>query len=45
MFLITNEYKNNVIISLTSHPGRINTVHLTIESLLNQTLKIDKVIL
>lgn len=26
---------NNIIISLTGHPKRINTVHLTIESLLN----------
>ena len=36
---------NEVIISLTSYPARIRTVHLTIETLLNQTKKADKVIL
>ena len=36
---------NEIIISLTSYPARINTVHLTIESLLNQSLKADKIIL
>lgn len=36
---------NNVIISLTSYPARINTVHLTIQSLLNQTRQADKIIL
>lgn len=35
----------DIILSLTSHPKRINIVHLTIESLLKQTLKIDKIIL
>lgn len=34
-----------LIISLTSYPARINTVHLTIESLINQTKKADKIIL
>lgn len=34
-----------IIVSLTSFPKRINTVHLVIESLLNQTHKADKVIL
>jgi hypothetical protein len=33
------------IASLTSYPTRINTVHLTIKSLLTQTKKADKVIL
>lgn len=33
------------IISLTSYPARIDTVDQTIKSLLNQTLKADKVIL
>lgn len=37
--------KNNIIISLTSYPARIGTVNQTIESLLNQTMKADKVIL
>ena len=35
----------DIIISLTSYPARIDTVHLTIESLLNQSMKADKVIL
>ena len=34
-----------IIVSLTSHPQRIKTVHLTINTLLRQTLKPDKVIL
>lgn len=44
---ITQKYmtKRDLYISLTSHPARINTVHLTIESLLAQSLKADKVIL
>ena len=36
---------NDVIISLTSYPARINTVHQTIETLLNQSMRADKVIL
>lgn len=35
----------NIIVSLTSYPARINTVHLTIKSLLEQTKKADKVVL
>ena len=35
----------DIIVSLTSFPGRIGTIHQTIESLLNQSLKADKVIL
>ena len=34
-----------VIISLTTHQYRISTVHLVIESLLNQTVKADKIVL
>lgn len=34
-----------VIVSLTSYPARIKTVHLTINTLLQQTLKPDKLIL
>ena len=34
-----------VIVSLTSYPGRIYTVHKTIDTLLSQTVKPDKVIL
>jgi len=34
-----------IIVSLTSYPARIDTVNQTIESLLNQTLKADRVIL
>ncbi len=36
---------NEIIVSLTSWPGRINTVHKTIESLLNQKWRPDKIIL
>lgn len=34
-----------VIVSLTTHPGRIKTVHTCIESLLNQRCKPEKVLL
>ena len=34
-----------LIVSLTSYPARIDTVNQTIETLLNQTIKADKVIL
>ena len=37
--------KENIIISLTSYPARIKTVSKTIKTLLNQTMKADKVIL
>ena len=37
--------KDNIIVSLTSFPARIKIVHKTIETILNQTLKADKVIL
>ena len=37
--------KQQLIISLTSYPARINTVNKTIETLLNQSLKADKIIL
>ena len=44
-----NYYKvrafNEIIVSLTSYPARINTVHLAIESILNQSVKADNVIL
>ena len=36
---------NNIIISLTSYPARINTVHTVINSLLNQNMKPYKIIL
>lgn len=37
--------KQQLIVSLTSYPARIDTVHLTIQTLLRQTVKADKVIL
>ncbi len=42
-----NENKRipSLIVSLTSFPGRINTVHHTIETLLKQTLRPDRLIL
>lgn len=36
---------SNVIVSLTSYPARIDTIHLTITTLLNQTVKPRSVIL
>jgi hypothetical protein len=36
---------NKIIVSLTSFPARINTVHIAIESILNQTIKCNKLIL
>ena len=42
---IKRVYEPDIIISLTSYPARIGTVNQTIESLLNQTMKADKVIL
>ncbi|MBQ2886366.1 MAG: hypothetical protein IJE43_21810 [Alphaproteobacteria bacterium] len=42
---INDKINMKVIVSLTSYPARINIVHKTIESLLNQTYKADKVIL
>ena len=36
---------SNVIVSLTSYPARIDTIHLTITTLLNQTVKPKMVIL
>jgi glycosyltransferase involved in cell wall biosynthesis len=35
----------NTIISLTSYPARINTVHLAVQTLLAQTVKTEKLIL
>ena len=40
-----NTRNPKLIVSLTSFPDRINTVHFTINTLLNQTVKPDKVIL
>ncbi len=35
----------DIVVSLTTYPARIHTVHQTIETLLNQSLKADKVVL
>ena len=43
--LNTNPRTPKIILSLTTFPDRINTVSKTIKTLLNQTLKPDKVIL
>ena len=40
-----NGYQNNIIISLTTYSKRIQTVHKTITSLLNQSVKADKILL
>lgn len=37
--------KGSVIVSLTSHPGRIDTVNQTVESLLKQTYQPEKILL
>lgn len=43
---VTNgKRETQIIVSLTSYPQRINTIHLDIRTLLNQTLKPDHVIL
>lgn len=43
---ITPEKRNpQLIVSLTSYPGRINTTHLAVNTLLRQTIKPDRVIL
>lgn len=41
----TEERERELIVSLTSFPARINTVHKTIKSLLMQSVKPDKIIL
>lgn len=38
-------YGPKIIVSLTSFPNRINTLHFVIENMINQTKKIDKIIL
>jgi glycosyltransferase involved in cell wall biosynthesis len=38
-------FSHPLIVSLTSYPARIGTVNQTIESILNQTLRADKIIL
>ena len=40
-----NTFLENTIISLTSFPARINTIHICIKSLLNQTAKAEKIVL
>lgn len=39
------DLKYKLVISLTSYPARINTINQTIESLLNQTIKPQKIVL
>ena len=43
---ITNEMRNvEVVVSMTSYPARIGTVHLAIKSLMMQTTKANRIIL
>ncbi len=42
---ISNGIKNNIIISITSFPERIHILHLSLYSLLTQSIKAEKVIL
>ncbi|MCL1989895.1 MAG: hypothetical protein FWG67_03295 [Defluviitaleaceae bacterium] len=39
------ECERKIKISLTSYPARINQIHLTIETLLNQSKKVDQILL
>ena len=41
----THSKSQQLIVSLTTYPKRFNVVYLTIESLMNQTMKPDKIIL
>jgi len=43
--ITTTKRKSLLIVSLTSYPVRIKTVHFTLHTLLNQSLKPDKLIL
>jgi hypothetical protein len=40
-----NNTNSNIIVSLTSFPPRIAKIHITINSLLAQTVKADKIVL
>lgn len=42
---MTSKMKEKLIVSLTSYPARINTVHLVIESLLDQSYQADEIVL
>lgn len=41
----SKKYEHKLIVSLTSYPDRINDIHFSLYSLLNQTLKPNKLIL
>lgn len=43
--ILENLYSDNFIVSLTSYPGRINTVEIAIKSILRQSFKASKTIL
>ena len=43
--ILNNDNSPDIIVSLTSFPLRFNTLHLVIKSILNQTLKPNKIIL
>lgn len=43
--LNTEKRNEKIIVSLTSYPGRIDVVHLTIKSLMLQTYKPDRIVL
>ncbi len=44
-FLNTDERSEILVASITSFPARVHTLHLTIESLLRQSVKLDKIII
>lgn len=43
--LTKTKRKKRIIVSLTSYPKRINNIYITLYSLLNQTIKADKIVL
>ena len=43
--LNTTPRSEHVVVSLTSYPARFNTLHLCIKSILNQSVKPDKIVL
>lgn len=42
---VNEERKEHIIVSLTSFPDRMNTIHMCLRSLLSQKMKPDKIIL
>lgn len=43
--LFLPEYRRDITVSLTTFPGRINIVHIPINDIFNQTIKVNRVVL